>query len=114
VAREVTAVTGACCLIRRSIFDRVNGFDETLHVAFNDVDFCMRVGAAGFQNIYTPVAQLMHEEGASRGKLNPTLDAAGFHEKWGEDDDLHDRFVSPHVLFPEPMKLRLRRDEQGE
>ena len=67
VTRNYTAVTGACMLVPRPVFDRVGGFDESLATAFNDVDFCLRVREAGLLVVYTPYAELIHYEGASRG-----------------------------------------------
>jgi len=62
-----SAVTAACMMVRRSVFDRVGGFDESLAVAFNDVDFCLRVRDAGFRNLYVPQVVLYHFESKSRG-----------------------------------------------
>jgi len=62
------AVTAACLIIRKEIFDQVGGLDEKhLAVAFNDVDFCLKVRAAGYLNLWTPYAELYHHESASRG-----------------------------------------------
>jgi len=66
--QQVSAVTAACLLVRRSIFDEVDGFNEQLAVAFNDVDFCLKVQQAGYRNIWTPHAQLYHHESKSRGQ----------------------------------------------
>lgn len=66
--QNYTAVTGACLVVRRSIFDEVGGLNETdLAIAFNDVDFCLRVDAAGYRNVWTPWAELVHHESISRG-----------------------------------------------
>lgn len=67
VAQQLSAVTGACLLVRREAFDRVGGLDESLQVAFNDIDFCLRLREAGYRNIWTPFAELYHHESASRG-----------------------------------------------
>lgn len=67
VAQELSAVTGACLFVRRSVYEQVGGLDERLEVAFNDIDFCLRLGAAGYRNIWTPFAELYHHESASRG-----------------------------------------------
>jgi GT2 family glycosyltransferase len=63
----MSAVTAACLLIRRSVYEEVGGLDETLKVAFNDIDFCLRVRAAGYRNVWTPFAEMVHHESASRG-----------------------------------------------
>jgi hypothetical protein len=54
-------------VVRRQVFEQVSGFDEELSVAFNDVDFCIRVSVAGYFNVWTPFAELYHHESASRG-----------------------------------------------
>lgn len=63
-----SAVTAACLLIRRDVFEQVDGLDEKLVIAFNDVDFCLRVRAAGYRNVWTPYAEMIHHESASRGE----------------------------------------------
>ncbi|MES9814080.1 MAG: glycosyltransferase [Candidatus Thiodiazotropha sp.] len=66
--QNYTAVTAACLLLRRDVFDAVDGFDsEHLAVAFNDVDLCIRIYQAGYYNLWTPYAELYHHESASRG-----------------------------------------------
>jgi len=65
--QSLSAVTAACLCVRRGVFEQVGGFDETLAVAFNDVDLCLRIQAAGYRNLYTPYAELYHHESASRG-----------------------------------------------
>ena len=63
-----SAVTGACLVVRRSVYNTVNGLDEAnLAVAFNDIDFCIRIQQAGFRNIWTPYAEMYHHESATRG-----------------------------------------------
>jgi GT2 family glycosyltransferase len=62
-----SAVTAACLMIRREVFEQVGGLDEGLAVAFNDVDFCMKVQAAGYRSVYLPHVQLYHFESKSRG-----------------------------------------------
>ena len=65
--QELSAVTAACLLVKRHIYLEVGGLDETLRVAFNDIDFCLKVRAAGYRNLWTPYAELVHHESASRG-----------------------------------------------
>src|SRR6185295_11549086 len=65
--QDLSAVTAACLCVRREVFEQAGGFDETLAVAFNDVDLCLRIQAAGYRNLYTPHAELYHHESASRG-----------------------------------------------
>ena len=68
LAQSLSAVTAACLVIRKEIFQAVGGLDpENLKVAFNDVDFCLRVREAGYRNVWTPYAELFHHESATRG-----------------------------------------------
>lgn len=68
LARGVAANTAACLAVRRSLFDEAGGFDaENLPVSFNDVDFCLRLRERGYRNVFTPFAELIHHESASRG-----------------------------------------------
>src|SRR5699024_2743331 len=66
-AHDVYGVTGACLMVRREVYEAVGGLDESFAVAFNDVDFCVRVRKAGYQNLFTPFAMLYHYESKSRG-----------------------------------------------
>lgn len=66
--QDLSAVTGACQIMRRDLYRRLGGLDEThLAVAYNDIDFCLRVRAAGLRVVYTPHAPLLHRHSASRG-----------------------------------------------
>lgn len=68
IIQELSAVTAACLIIRKSIFEQVDGLDEAhLKIAFNDVDFCLRVQEAGYINVWTPFAEMYHYESATRG-----------------------------------------------
>ena len=100
--QELSGVTGACLAIKRAVWDTVQGFDEQLSVAFNDVDFCLRVQAAGYRNVWTPHAVLTHHESASRGaddspeKRQTHQSAVQFmYERWGKP--LSDRNYSPNL-----------------
>ncbi|WP_167062354.1 glycosyltransferase [Burkholderia sp. Ax-1719] len=91
LVRAVSAVTGACLVIKRQLYESVGGLNETdLKVACNDIDFCLRVREAGFTNIWTPFAELYHHESTSRGfdvtpeKLLRSRREAGYmEERWG-------------------------------
>ena len=67
VVRRFTAVTAACMMVRRSVFEEVGGFNTRFAVGFNDVDFCIRVGRAGYGLVNSPHAELTHYESVSRG-----------------------------------------------
>ena len=66
-AQDLSGVTAACVMIRRSVWDEINGLDENFEVAFNDVDMCMRIRKAGYLIVWTPFAELYHYESKSRG-----------------------------------------------
>lgn len=91
IARGASAVTAACLLVAKRHFDAVGGLDEVhLAVAYNDVDLCLKLQAAGLRNIYTPAATLIHHESKSRGldfapeHLERYMrELAVFQEKWG-------------------------------
>jgi GT2 family glycosyltransferase len=69
--QDLSAVTAACMLVRKDVFDHIGGFDEEkLSIAFNDVDLCLKIRATGYRVVYTPYAELLHHESASRGYEN--------------------------------------------
>ncbi|MDE2007433.1 MAG: glycosyltransferase, partial [Rhodospirillales bacterium] len=95
--REVSAVTGACMLMRRAHYDGLGGFDETHEVINNDLDFCLRTLEAGKRVIYTPHATLIHHELASRGSLAEDYDLAGFAHRWRTRFAAGDPFFNPNL-----------------
>lgn len=86
------AITGACLAVRRSTFERVNGFDEGFPVAYNDIDFCLRLHQAGMQNFYRGDICLIHHEGQSRGvddatiakRKRQSMEGGMFLERWAD------------------------------
>ncbi|WP_339854118.1 glycosyltransferase [uncultured Nisaea sp.] len=95
-AQSLSAVTGACMVMRRKVFEEVGGFDEALAVDFGDIDLCLRVRKAGYRILWTPHALLIHHESASRGSvITPEkavlydLERAFMVDRWGTllDDD---------------------------
>lgn len=102
-AQNVMAVTGACLMMRKELFDRLHGLDEQFAVSLNDVDLCIRAWKAGCVNVFTPFAELYHYESASRGS-----DAQGekaeryakesevFRAKWKELLDRGDPYYNPN------------------
>src|SRR5260370_38195793 len=69
-ARNVSAVTAACMLTSKAVFDEVNGFDQAnFAIEWNDVDYCLRLGQAGKRIVFTPQAVFLHHCGKSRGGL---------------------------------------------
>ncbi|EOK5555127.1 glycosyltransferase family 2 protein [Escherichia coli] len=104
LTQNLSAVTAACLLIRKNIYEEVAGLDEeNLHVAFNDVDFCLKVREAGYRNLWTPYAELYHYESISRGAEDSPEKLARFarevnfmKSKWGKHLEL-DPFYSPNL-----------------
>ena len=98
---SVSAVTGACLVVRKSAFEEVGGLNETdLAVAFNDVDFCLRLKKRGYRNIWTPHAELYHHESATRGAEHTPENVERFQREldymrtnWGHEID-HDAFYN--------------------
>lgn len=126
LTQNLSAVTAACLVVRRSVFEEVEGLDESLEVAFNDIDFCLRVARAGYRNIWTPWAELYHHESASRGyEDNPVKKArfdgevARMQARWGKSL-LWDPAYSPNLginghNFPLaiPPRLPMRESLRG-
>jgi hypothetical protein len=82
--RNWTAVTGACLLTRRAIYDEVGGFDEVLPVDFNDVDFCLKLRAAGYRIVFTPHGRLFHHESGSFGRRQQRVEEIEtMRRRWG-------------------------------
>jgi glycosyltransferase involved in cell wall biosynthesis len=79
LAQNYSALTGACLVVRKSVFEQVGGLDEKeLAIAFNDIDLCLKVREAGYWNLWTPFAELYHHESASRGADNTAEKAQRF------------------------------------
>ena len=111
MAREVWGVTGACIATRRSVFFDVGGLNEALAVSCNDVEFCIRLRAAGYRIIWTPWAELEHREQATRGddrtpeqQALAVSEIARLRRDWGSlmRDDPHypQAFDSATELYP--------------
>ncbi len=100
-----SAVTGACLMTRRDVFDRVGGFDEQLTVAFNDIDLCLKIVEAGYRIVNLPHVQLYHFESKSRGhdvgtfKIARSLaEQAKMRERWA-GIIAHDPSYSPNLTL---------------
>jgi len=109
-----SAVTAACLMVRREIWDRMGGLDEQLTVAFNDVDFCLRVREAGYRNVYVPHAELYHYESKSRGyddtplKIARSIGEQQFMQARWNVASTDDPYYSPHLsLTSEDYSIRV-------
>jgi ADP-heptose:LPS heptosyltransferase/GT2 family glycosyltransferase len=123
--RNVIAVTGACLMTRREIYDAIGGFDETQSIINNDLDYALRARQMGLLTIYTPHARLIHHEAISRAALDDDYDAKVFDSKWRDLFLAGDPYFSPHLskhhddfaADDEPTQLlvtgrpRVRRDD---
>lgn len=121
LVRQVSAVTAACLAVRKEVYDAVGGLDEeNLQVAFNDVDFCIRIGERGLRILWTPYAELYHLESVSRGSDLTGQNAERFarevaymKRRWGAVLR-RDRFYNPNLnlvlangdLDPAPRRTR--------
>ena len=83
-AADVSAVTAACMMVKRSVFETVGGFDEELAVAFNDIDFCLKIRSLGGLVVYNPYAEAYHYESKSRGYEDTPEKIARFHREADE------------------------------
>jgi len=109
LAQNVCAVTAACALVRREVYLQLGGFDENLAVTFNDIDFCLRLREAGYRIVWTPHADLIHHESASRGFDDSTPKQIRFmaevdymNSKWG-DMLQRDPFYNPNLSLGENL-----------
>ena len=94
--RNYSAVTGACMLVRRDVFDAVGGMDETLAICFNDVELCLRMRAAGKRVVYTPFAELFHYESSTRGVALEQEEIDMMRRRWG-DVITDDPYFNPNL-----------------
>ena len=106
--QEISAVTAACMMVKKSDFDAVGGLDETFQVAFNDIDLCMKFRAAGKKIIFTPYAELYHYESKSRGledtpekQFRFDKEVKRFQEKWAQQLEMGDPYYSPNLSVTE-------------
>lgn len=79
--QDLSAVTAACFMVKKEVFEKVGGFEEKLAVAFNDVDFCLKVRHAGYLVVYDPYAELYHHESKTRGYENTEAKKRRFQEE---------------------------------
>ena len=100
-----SAVTGACLMVRREVFEEVGTLDESLAVAFNDIDFCLKLNQAGYRNIYLPHVLLYHHESKSRGHDTTPEKNARFKseinrmfERWNTAE-YRDPYYNPHLTI---------------
>ena len=105
-AQDFSAVTGACLMVRKTVWDEIGGLDESFEVAFNDVDFCMRIRKAGYLVIWTPFAELYHYESKSRGYEDTPEkqrrfegEVRRFRERWEKELAAGDPYYNPNLTL---------------
>lgn len=106
VAQNLSACTAACLMVNKNVFNEVDGLDEDFKVAFNDVDFCMKIRATGRLIVFTPYAELYHYESISRGaedtpekiqRFNSEIDL--FKKKWNDQLIKGDPYYNPNLTL---------------
>lgn len=102
-AQNVSAVTGACMMVRRSLFEEIGGLDESLKIAFNDVDLCLKLREKGYLVVFTPYAELYHYESKTRGledteekKARFNDECHKFRKKWKTLLEAGDPYYNPN------------------
>ena len=111
--RELSAVTAACMMTKRSSFENVSGFTEELQVAFNDIDYCLKIRELGNKVIYSPEIELYHYESVSRGQDTVNIEKrirfqreiAYMRYRWAEQYVLGDPYWNPNFANKEPESL---------
>lgn len=105
-AQNVSAVTGACLLVKKSVFEQAGGLEESFEISLNDVDFCLKLRKLGYLNVWTPFAELYHHESISRGLDDKGEKAARynresqqFKDKWKEVLEAGDPYYNPNFTL---------------
>jgi GT2 family glycosyltransferase len=114
LVQNLSAVTAACMVVRKEIYDELGGLEEALSVAFNDVDFCLRVREAGYKNVFTPYAELYHHESVSRGTEDSPEKKARFNgevsmmeDRWGDKLEKDPYYNKNLTLTKEDFSVRI-------
>lgn len=106
MAQDYSAVTAACMLVKKSVFQQVEGFDQGYAVAFNDVDLCLRIRKAGYLIVYNPYAEMNHYESKSRGyedteekvkRFNSEISL--FEKRWKKFLEHGDPYYNPNLTL---------------
>lgn len=104
--QDLTACTAACLMVKRSVYDEVGGLDESFAVAFNDVDFCMKIRDKGYLIVFTPYAEMYHYESKSRGTEDTPEKVARFNgeafrfmDKWKKELESGDPYYNPNLTL---------------
>ena len=102
-AQNVSAVTGACLMVKKALFDEVGGLEESFAISLNDVDFCLKLRTKGYLNVFTPFAECYHYESISRGLDDQgekaeryNRESEQFRTKWKEVLEAGDPYYNPN------------------
>ena len=102
-AQNMSAVTGACLLVKKALYEEAGGLDESFAVSLNDVDLCLKLRRLGYLNVFTPFAEAYHYESASRGSdmtgeaaARYNAESARFREKWKAELEAGDPYYNPN------------------
>ena len=114
-AQNMSAVTGACLLVKKALYEEAGGLDESFAVSLNDVDFCLKLRRLGYLNVFTPFAEAYHYESASRGSdmtgeaaARYNDESARFREKWKAELEAGDPYYNPNFsLDKSDFSLRI-------
>lgn len=108
-AQNMTAVTGACLMVKKALYEEAGGLDESFAVSLNDVDFCLKLRSMGYLNVFTPFAELYHFESISRGLDEKGASAeryndesARFRKKWEKELAAGDPYFNPNFSLDKP------------
>ena len=108
-AQNMTAVTGACLMVKKALYEEAGGLDESFAVSLNDVDFCLKLRSMGYLNVFTPFAELYHFESISRGLDDKGASAeryndesARFRKKWEKELAAGDPYFNPSFSLDKP------------
>jgi GT2 family glycosyltransferase len=102
VIRNYSAVTGACLMMRRTVFEEMAGFDEAFDISYNDVDLCLRLRQRGYLIVYTPYAVLFHHQSASRGPYDAEKDRKYedlLRHRWNHLFEAGDPYYNPQLTL---------------
>ena len=102
-AQNMSAVTGACLLVKKALFEEVGGLEESFAISLNDVDFCLKLRKKGLLNVFTPFAECFHYESISRGLDDQgekaeryNRESEQFRTKWKEVLEAGDPYYNPN------------------
>lgn len=119
VAQNLSCVTAACLMTKREIYEEIEGFDEDFAVAFNDIDFCMKIREKGYLVVFTPFAELYHYESKSRGLEDShekvrrfNGETYKFQEKWKKELLEGDPYYNPNLTLVREDFTQKAKDEK--